>query len=130
MLLLFAGLCMAALFSILLYVLVHGLEQGQWELRYPLALAAALPAALLLYMAARRSSKPARLSPLSLSALLAGLAVLCLLWELWCIHALPLEPIGDYRFFSALPLTWPRATRCGTVGIWLFFPISSAMPIS
>ena len=112
MLLLFAALCMAALFSILLYVIVHGLEQGSWELRFPAALAAALPAALLLYAAARRPSKSGRLSPLPLAALLAALSALCLLWELWCVRALPLEPIGDYRVFfraasdlaSGLPL--------------------------
>ncbi len=99
MLLLFAALCFAAILSILLYVIVHGLEQGRWELRFPAALAASLPAAFLLFAAARRHSQPRKLSLMALAALAAVLTGLCLLLELLHVRALPLEPIGDYQVF-------------------------------
>jgi hypothetical protein len=86
MLLLFAALCFASIASILLYVIVHGLEQGSWELRFPAALAAALPVAVLLLAGLRRPSRLRELSPRTLAALASGLTGLCLLLEL--LHVL------------------------------------------
>ena len=113
MLLLFAALCFASIASILLYVIVHGLEQGSWELRYPAALAAALPVAVLLLAGLRRPSRLRELSPRTLAALASGLTGLCLLLELLHVWALPLEPIGDTQVFfrAATDLTEGAALR-------------------
>ena len=125
--LLFSLLCFCMLASVVLFVLVHGIEQGEWELRYiaDMLLASVICAGLRKIYKERNRNAPAekaeeRRSGVRKTAIL--IAVVCFAVHVTVIQLIRLQPIGDAGVFFRAAQDLAKDTQLRYTDLLALFP--------